>query len=50
MDSERLPKQVLFGELLKKRPSHGAKKRWRDEVMNDLRGISVENWYVVCQD
>ena len=42
MNSERLPKQLLFGELLKKKPFHGAKKRWMDEVMRDLKAISVE--------
>ena len=47
MSSDRLPKQLLFGELLKKRLFYGAKKRWRDEVMSDLRAISVEDWYVV---
>ena len=50
MSSDRLPKQLLFGELLKRRPFYGAKKRWRDEVMSDLRAISVEDWYVACQD
>jgi len=30
MDSEQLPKQVLFRELLKKSPFHGAKKQGRD--------------------
>jgi len=48
--ADRLPKQLFFGELLKKRPFHGAKKRWRDEVMSDLWAISVEDWYVVSQD
>ena len=52
MTSDRLPKQRMFGELLKKRSFYGAKKRWRDEVMTDLQAISVEDWYmyVVCQD
>ena len=50
MSSDRLPKQLLFGELLKRRPFYGAKKQWRDEVTSDLRAISVEDWYVVCQD
>ena len=27
MDDDRLPQKLLFGELLKKRPFHGAKKR-----------------------
>ena len=50
MSCDRLPKQLLFGELLKRRPFHGAKKRWRDEVVSDLRVIGVEDWYVACQD
>ena len=50
MNSERLPKQLLFGELVRKRPFHGTKKRWRDEVMRDLKAISIEDWYTVCQD
>ena len=49
-NDDRLPKQLLFGELLKKRPFHGAKKRWRDEMMSDLWAIGVEDWYAVCQD
>ena len=46
MDSMWLPKQFLFGELMKKRPFHGTKKRWRDEVMRDLKAIGMEDW--VC--
>ena len=44
MDDDRLPKKLLFGELLKKRPFHGVKKRWRDVVMSDLHdtGIGVD--------
>ena len=37
MEEHRLPKQLLFGKLRKKRPSYGTKKRWRDGVMADLR-------------
>ena len=40
----------VFGELMKKRPFHGTKKRWRDEVMRDLKAIGIEDWYAVCQD
>ena len=50
MDSNRLPKQLLFGELMKKRPFHGTKKRWRDQVMQDLKAIGMEDRYAVCQD
>jgi len=30
------PKQLLFGELLRRRPFHGVKKKWRDEVEGDF--------------
>ena len=51
MEEHRLPKQLLFGELRKKRPRHGTKKRCRDGVMADLRAMGVEDdWYALCQD
>ena len=36
MEDERLQKQMLFGELKKKQPYHGVKKRWRDQVSKDF--------------
>ena len=51
MEDERLPKRVLFGELRKRRPCHGTKKRWRDAVSSDLQAIGVKDrWYELCQD
>ncbi len=51
MSAERLPKMLLFGELRKKRPCHGTKKRWRDLVSHDLQAIGMERrWYQWCQD
>ena len=51
MDSERLPKMMLFGELSGKRACHGPKKRWRDQMSGDLQAIGLkENWYQLCQD
>ena len=32
MDETRLLNIMLFGEMMKKRPAHGSKKRWRDLV------------------
>ena len=40
MESNRLPKQLLFGELVKKRPSHGTKRRWRDIAAADYQDNS----------
>ena len=46
MDEGRTPKQLLFGELLRRRQFHGVKKRWRDEVAGDLRAIGIEDgWF-----
>ena len=40
----RLPKKLLFGELLKKLPFHGVKKKWWDVVISDLHDID-NDWY-----
>ena len=52
MESCRLPKQLLFGELEKKRPSHGVKRRWRDTAIADLKavGIKEQDWYALAPD
>lgn len=51
MNEERLPKIMLFGEMRKKRPCHGTKKRWRDMTSGDLQAIGMkEGWYQLCQD
>ena len=51
MNEERLPKRVLFGEVRKKRPHHGVKKRWRDVARSNVEAIGVsERWYSLCQD
>ena len=39
MEEERLPKKLLFGELVKKRLCHETKKRWQDGVKLDLQAI-----------
>ena len=46
-----MPKQLLFGELKKKRPSHGTKRRWRDVAAADVKSVDVsEEWYDLAQD
>ena len=55
MDSIRTAsRQILFGELLVlfKRSCHGAKKRLRDAVSNDLKNMKLfeESWYTLAQD
>ena len=52
MESHRMPKQLLFGELLKKRPSHGTKRRWRDMAAADIKCVDINEveWYELAQD
>ena len=50
MGTTRLPNIMLFGEMKKKRPAHGPRKRWRDLVSNDLKIIGIDGWYELCQD
>ena len=51
MEPHRLPKQLLFGELQKKRPSHGTKRRWRDVAAADVKAVAGEDdWYYTAQD
>ena len=48
MDNNRIPKQLLFGELLRPRPS---KRRWRDLARGDVQLMGLgETWYEAAQD
>ena len=51
MEPGRLPKQLLYGEFLRRRPCHGVKRRWRDVATADLKAISAgEEWFSLAQD
>ena len=50
MDNSRLPKQLLFGELIKTRSRHGPKRRWRDLVVMDIKTFGIGDWYEIAQD
>ena len=52
MSDDRLPKQLLFGELLATRPAHGPKLRWRDVVLGDIQrmGFDALSWFSAAQD
>ena len=44
-------KQLLFGELQKKRPSHETKRRWRDVAAADIKAVDAGvEWYDLAQD
>ena len=51
MDSSRMPRQILFGSLLTRRPAHGPRKRWKDCVVSDLRvrGLTKEWYPIACE-
>jgi len=52
MEDDRLPKQLLFGELLTVRPCHRPKLCWRDVIVKDVQrmGLDPLNWYEVAQN
>ena len=52
MDDERLPKKMLFGELMKRRVCHRPKKRWRDLTSLVLQAVPRLNEYLyqLCQE
>ena len=39
MDDHRLPMNILFGWLPKRRPVHGTKIRWRDQVKEIFKEV-----------
>ena len=45
MESHRMPKQLLFGGLQQKRPSHGTKQRWRDVADHIMSVNAGAEWY-----
>ena len=51
MEDSRMPKQLLFGELVRTRPRHGTKRRWRDLAEADVQAVGLRRaWYEVAQD
>ena len=51
MEDYRMPKQLLFGELTRPRPSHGTKRRWGDLAAGDVQATGLgETSYEVAQN
>ena len=51
MEDNRMPKQLLFEELQRTRPTHGPKIRWRDVARGDLLAAGITSgWYELAQD
>ena len=53
MDNRRIPKQVLFGQLLNApRKPGGQKLRYKDSVRHNLQNVCIhqDNWEVLASD
>ena len=51
MGNDRVPKQLLFGELVKTRPRHRPKKQWRDLAVMDVRTLGIGgHWFTIAQN
>ena len=51
MKPSHSPKQLLFSELEKKRPSHGTNRRWHDIGVTDIKAAgNNDSWYDYAQD
>ena len=52
MENIRIPKRLLFGQLLKgKRPHHKPRKRWTDVITEDFRKLKIQHtWPTLTQD
>ena len=51
MDDSRMPRQVLFGTFLQRRPAHGPRKRWKDGVVRDLRSRDLlASWFDLARE
>ena len=52
MPDERLPKKILYGELLVGKCSHGQKKRYKDTLKASLKDFNIptESWEQIAQD
>ena len=52
MEDNRLPKHLLFGEILTVRPRRALKLHWRDVIVKDVQrmGLDALNWYTLAQN
>eukprot|EP00117_Sycon_ciliatum_P033637 scpid95966/ scgid25848/ len=51
MESERIPRQVLFGTILACHPAHGPRRRWKDCAVSDLKSRDVYgSWYATARE
>ena len=51
MEQTHMAKLLLFGELEKKRPGHGTKRRWHNLVAADIKAVHLsDGWYDLAQD
>ena len=47
----RMPKRIIFGRLLAKRPFYGVKLCWKNKIHRDLKKLNMQtDWYETAQD
>jgi hypothetical protein len=50
MPEERMVKNIHKWKPLLKRPQRGPKKRWENNIRNDMKKLKIENWTSYIQD
>jgi hypothetical protein len=50
MDSDRTVKKVCGWKTTSKRPQGRRKRRWENEIKNDLKDMKLNDWRICIQD
>jgi hypothetical protein len=49
MDNERVPKKIMTTKMEGTRKRRRPRKRWIDEVEEDLKIMEIRNWHAVAK-
>jgi hypothetical protein len=50
MNNERMPKRIMTTKMEETRKRGRPRKRWIDEVEEDMKIVVVRNWHAVAKD
>jgi hypothetical protein len=50
MNNERMPKKIMTTKMEGTRKTGGPRKRWIDEIEEDLKIMGIRNWHAVAKD
>jgi hypothetical protein len=50
MNNERMPKKIMTTQMEGTRKRGRPRKRWIDEVEEDLKIMGIRNWHAVAKD